>query len=64
MKAIKDCECKVRIFHHPHFDDYTWAFEGNGISVWATNSFRTESGCKRNWERFAKINGIKKWKYT
>jgi hypothetical protein len=69
MKAIKDCKWYIEIA------DF---LDGSGHCYWVAGTddntssdldtltgydFKTLQGCKRNWERFAKINGIKKWKY-
>lgn len=66
MKALKDLEWKVHIIG---VAQHWWVAESTkqaGLvsdSLVMDNFMYTISGVKRNWQRFAKLNGIKKWKF-
>ena len=72
MKAIKDCEWEVRIWDN-NPSNHTWLWGAEKIDLYAAGLDETYLGCsgmfnkeylaKRNWERFAKLTKIKKWKY-
>ena len=65
MKAIKDCEWEVEIL-----TPLWWiarAFVGKagmGFHITSHKRYATQRSAKRNWEQFAKLNKIKKWKYV
>ena len=72
MKAIKDCEWRVRLeicLNGPYY----WSANPKqelgvrhrcGKDFVSKANFKSEYGAKRNWEKFAKINKIKKWRYV
>ncbi len=70
MKAIKDCEWEVRLIvqgklslgirWEAHSEDMTGNAGDTFNSVW----WASKSTAKRNWECFAKLNKIKKWRYV
>ncbi len=62
MKAIKDCEWEIKIDMEVS-GFYTWSGSLRTIYVAQRQLYNTEQSAKRNWERFAKLNKIKKWKY-
>ena len=71
MKAIKDCEWGIWIQEDstPEKKGFWWvaeAIEDTGLYTHLVmeNYFKLKSSVKRNWGRFAKINGIKKWRYV
>jgi hypothetical protein len=73
MKAIKDCKLEVEV------DDYT-KYQADKPFYWSAyasknkkenllyfqclTDFKTLAKAKKNWETFAKLNGIKNWKYV
>ena len=62
MKAISQCEWEVNIdMEISGF--YTWSVLSGTICADQRQLYKTESSAKRNWEKFAKLNKIKKWKY-
>ncbi len=61
MKPIKDCEWRVQIYG---FSWDAYSFNKSGVDELASkDNFASEGFVKRNWECFAKLNGIKKWRY-
>ena len=71
MKAIKDCEWEVEITKIPHEELYYFrasASQNVGLNVFGSNlqgrHHRRKYLAKRNWECFAKLNKIEKWKYV
>lgn len=69
MKAIEDQSFKIRIdiFGNPDIKGnaiYAWNINvGKNITIDSDN-YRTEKAAKKSWEQFAKLNGIKNWKYV
>lgn len=63
MKAIKDYKWVV-YFRLKIGGCYGWeAYTKNAYQPnISSQPFGTLAGCERNWKRFAKLNGIKKWK--
>ena len=67
MKAIKDVKWKVNIIG---VTAHWWAAKSIGQtglvsdSLVMDNFLQTKSGAKRNWQRFAKLNKIKKWEFV
>ena len=71
MKALKDCTWKVYFFK-----DYlregslraSWVLEQNKQSgirlLYSNKSLRSTESAKKNFERFAELNGIKNWKFV
>ena len=68
MKAIKDCEWEVKIYEGRYFKWGATSKKNNFGLLWqfhcGTEYLTSEQSAKHNWERFAKLNGIKKWKYV
>ena len=73
MKAIKDCEWEVKIetTANPVFYKrrrgmrLDWLFYWEAKAGWIIitgRSFKEKQPVKRDWKRFAEINGLKKWK--
>ena len=67
MKAIKDCEWEVSII--PLDLNYRWQACTHDTVGFLSSTFdyrwlSSKQSAKRNWEKFAKLNGIKKWKYV
>ena len=70
MKALKDCTWKVYFFKNYTLDRSlraSWVMGQNkysGIrSLHSNKSFRSVESAKKNFERFAELNGIKNWKF-
>lgn len=70
MKVIKDCEWEVYI-EKTGGTKYLWyvskANDDEHCAIQRLLSefdYKTKQSAKRNWERFAKLNKIKKWKYV
>jgi len=72
MKALKDCEWRIKIIYRSDFQ--TWKYywmvgldvaqlAGIDTSFYG-KMFKKRQGAKLNWERFAKLNGIKNWKFV
>ncbi len=66
MKAIKDCEWEVHIeYEHCNRLYSFYTFTNNaGITGLEGQDYKSKQSAKRNWERFVKLNKIKKWKYV
>jgi len=73
MKAIKDCKCEVRIDDKSKYGankPFSWVVyvsknkNQNQLYFQSFDDFKTLKGVKKNWETFAKLNGIKNWKYV
>ncbi len=78
MKAIKDCEWEVKLektisLGTKHKFIYLWkaevAWDGlssspTGILDISSEGWMPLRESKKEWECFAKLNGIKKWKYV
>ena len=67
MKAIKDCEWEIKVFENSYGQWFWSAFpldEDSGIAdIIGGNPSNTRKEAQEDWECFAKINEIKKWKY-
>jgi len=68
MKKLTDCEWRVRLDGEEAESQYWWyAYTDNNSDVeflMMESWTKTKSGAKRNWQRFAKLNGIKHWKWA
>ena len=66
MKAIKDYKWKVEIIKSISFipKEYYWKALNYHHSFIGGRYYKSEKSAKRNWEKFAKINGIKHWRYV
>ncbi len=68
MKAIKDCEWRVGI-KGDKIVGIDWRADTNDftgiINFFQSRQYhyKSKKSTKRNWEKFAKLNGIKKWQY-
>ena len=68
MKAIKDCSYKVKIEKNYVLPQYWWTTyskqtTGLDQELGMEGNKGTIELAKRDWEKFAKINKIKKWKF-
>ena len=67
MKTIKDCKWTVRIVEG--MNCYWWEAATNSLlsddfsGVIRGCAYQYEKVVLRSWEKFAKLNDIKKWKY-
>ncbi len=73
MKAIKDYKWEIHIHlcemrTEPtlrEFWEWTTMFNLCGLKdVSSKKYFSSEKVAEENWEKFAKLNGIKKWRYV
>jgi hypothetical protein len=70
MKAIKDCEWKVSICNSNYLGIkgyFWWANSKEITGIYGHQEsiiVKSKKEAKHNWEKFAKINKIKKWKYV
>ena len=68
MKAIKDCEWEISI-RKVEGHVYEWCAisccwgESGVFRFLGMEEFGDETACRRNWRKFAKLNGIKKWRF-
>ncbi len=69
MKAIKDCEWEVELCNaildnkNKHWWSISISVGKETAEITSNGSWISKYLAKRNWERFAKVNKIKKWKY-
>lgn len=66
MKAIKDCLWGVTIDYNMICGYFYWASTADESGFYGQLEGigqRTKKSAKKEWEKFAKLNEIKKWKY-
>lgn len=68
MKAIKDCNLVVMIIPYSidRVENYRWFIPhdyNTGLSEMRSNYFTTSRKAKNNFIKFAKLNGIKNYKF-
>lgn len=66
MKTIKNCKWKVKVFNNSYGQWYWSIFmpEDCGVAdIIGGDPSSSRKEAKHNWECFAKINDIKKWRY-
>ena len=68
MKAIKDCEWEVSL--NISIGCWFWSAKVNDsktgvfcIDFESRKGYSRKEQVKRNWEKFAKLNKIKRWRY-
>ena len=71
MKAIKDCEWKVRIIDSSGYsknNGYFWEADSKTnpllYDLVMPGYAASDRSARRNWLRFAKVNGIKRFKFV
>jgi len=69
MKAIKYCAWEIQIGYSNNifcYNWWAWALNVGFVSPLKSSyyNYKTKRSAKRSWERFAKLNRIKKWKYV
>lgn len=69
MKAIKDARWFV-IICKSTLDSYWWVartsdniYDGKTETFGPHKTWKIKYSAQRNWKKFAKLNGIKKWEY-
>ena len=67
MKAIKDCELKIKIITFTNFDktkDYWWYTYGKSFGIdgcLESKTFKAKQKAIDNFKEFAKLNGIENY---
>jgi hypothetical protein len=71
MKAIKDCEFEVKIMRMPlqatkGIESYWVAetYDVQTIRIESDKEYKNKESAKRNFRKFAKLNGIANYKFT
>ncbi len=67
MKAIKECKWKVIVESSMCIHGCWWKANASGHGVYdlmSKRNFMSTKLAKHHWEKFAKVNKIKNWKYV